>query len=60
MVDYDAIFSEAGGKAGHYWTLPLQEDRDLESIPSKKRSMYRKRFAMLDSLSEIMQQTLNK
>ena len=60
VVDYDAIFSEAGGKAGHYWTLPLQEDRDLESIPSKKRSMYRKRFAMLDSLGEIMQQTLNK
>lgn len=60
VVDYDAIFSEAGGVQKDYWVLPLESDRNLDDVPSKKRSMYRKRFAMLDSLFEAMQQAVGK
>lgn len=60
VVDYDAIFSEAGGSQNDYWILPLESDRNLDDIPSKKRSMYRKRFAMLDSLFESMRQAVGK
>ena len=58
VVDYDAIFSEAGGKREDYWLLSLEDDRNLDEIPSKKRSMYRKRFAMLDELFEAMKQAI--
>lgn len=59
VVDYDAIFSEAGGSQDYYWILPLENERNLDDVPSKKRSMYRKRFAMLDSLNESMSQALS-
>lgn len=60
FVDYDVIFSEAGGIQNHrYWQLPLQCERLLDTIPSKKRSMYRKRYEMLDALNIIMKQKLN-
>lgn len=59
VVDYDAIFQESAGKLGKYWTLPLNfETKSLEEIPSKKRSMYRKRYAMLDNLLQNMQNIL--
>ena len=58
VVDYDTIFSEAGGKREDYWLLSLEDDRNLDEIPSKKRSMYRKRFAMLDELFEAMKQAV--
>lgn len=57
-VDYDAIFSESGGQLKDYWVLPLEEERNLDDIPSKKRSMYRKRYAMLDDLAKSMAETL--
>lgn len=59
VVDYDAIFSEAGGTQADYWVLPFESDRNLEDVPSKKRSMYRKRFAMLDSFNETMREILS-
>lgn len=53
VVDYDTIFRESGGKLQTYWQLPLaRRDEDLTDIPSKKRSMYRKRFAMLAELEQ--------
>lgn len=57
-VDYDAIFSESGGQRKDYWVLPLEESRNLDDIPSKKRSMYRKRYAMLDEFSKSMAKKL--
>lgn len=57
VVDYDAIFAESGGQRAHYWQIPFSH-RSLDHIPSKKRSMYRKRFAMLDALQAKMQTTL--
>jgi uncharacterized protein VirK/YbjX len=52
--DYAAFWQELGGERndqGH-WNVPLQGQRkDMADIESKKRSMYRKRYAMLDALA---------
>ena len=36
VVDYDAIFAESGGQLKDYWELPLEIDRNLDDVPSKK------------------------
>ncbi|VEJ09472.1 VirK/YbjX family protein [Actinobacillus delphinicola] len=60
VVDYDAIFGESKGTLKAYWELPLAlESRDLEEIPSKKRSMYRKRYAMLHDIAEQVKTALH-
>lgn len=59
VVDYDVIFSESGGVLKDYWELALDvETKSLEQIESKKRSMYRKRYAMLEDLLAKMQTEL--
>ena len=58
VVDYDAIFAESGGQLKDYWELSLEIDRNLDDVPSKKRSMYRKRYAMLDDLAKVIEETL--
>ena len=61
VVDYDAIFAESAGKLVDYWELPLSfENKKLEDIESKKRSMYRKRYAMLEQLQQAMSDKLQK
>ena len=61
VVDYDAIFAESAGKLVDYWELPLSfENKKLEDIESKKRSMYRKRYAMLEELQQRMSEKLQK
>lgn len=51
FVDYDTIFKESNGELKEYWELPLTlESKNLEDIPSNKRSMYRKRYTMLNHL----------
>ena len=55
VVDYDAIFAESAGTLKDYWELPLHfETKNMDDIPSNKRSMYRKRYAMLEQLRENM------
>ena len=55
VVDYDAIFAESAGTLKDYWELPLHfETKNMDDIPSNKRSMYRKRYAMLEQLQENM------
>ena len=55
VVDYDAIFAESAGMLKDYWELPLHfETKNMDDIPSNKRSMYRKRYAMLEQLQENM------
>ena len=58
VVDYDVIFAESGGQLKDYWELPLEIDRNLDDVPSKKRSMYRKRYAMLDNLGKVIEEKL--
>lgn len=52
LFDYDEFWRENGGKFGEkYYEILLNiERKSLEEIQSKKRSMYKKRFEMLDNL----------
>ena len=52
--DYDEFWTEAGGELAPdgWFTLPLKtQPRADEDIPGHKRSMYRKRYALLEDLS---------
>lgn len=51
LFNYDDFWQENGASlnAQGYWQVPLEiERKPLEDIQSKKRSMYRKRYEMLD------------
>lgn len=54
LFNYDNFWRENGADlVGDYWRLNNGIERKLvEDIPSKKRSMYRKRYEMLDRLNE--------
>ncbi|MDU8924941.1 VirK/YbjX family protein [Pasteurellaceae bacterium LIM206] len=59
-VDYDTIFRESGAELRHYWRISLDsKPRDLAEIPSNKRSMYRKRYVMLERLNELINSKLS-
>lgn len=60
-LSYDAIWSEHEGVRWGYglYRLPVRaQPRDLAEIASKKRSMYRKRYAMLESIDALMAESL--
>ncbi|OBX04079.1 membrane protein [Gallibacterium genomosp. 3] len=60
FVNYDTMFMESGGVLSEYWQLPIGiEQKDLNMIPSNKRSMYRKRYTLLEQIQQIIQKTLN-
>ncbi len=48
------FFGRSGGELKDCTELPLEMDRNLDDIPSKKRSMYHQRYAMLDDLAKVM------
>ncbi|QLB21485.1 hypothetical protein A6B43_08100 [Vespertiliibacter pulmonis] len=54
LFNYDTFWQENNAKLiNGYWRIPLEiERKSLESIASKKRSMYRKRYDMLDKMAE--------
>jgi uncharacterized protein VirK/YbjX len=52
--DYRAFWAEheATRDAGGNWSLPLDTAlRPLEDVPTKRRAMYRRRYALLDALA---------
>lgn len=54
-MNYDQFWQEHGAQKGvdGLWHLPKEPVRkDFEEIESKKRSMYRKRYQMLDEIEE--------
>ena len=58
---YDEIWQDRGGirVANTHFELPLAAARrDLDEVSSKKRSMYRKRYEMLDQIAAAMPQDL--
>lgn len=60
-LSYDAIWNEHGGERWKHglYRLPVQAAaRDLATVASKKRSMYRKRYAMLERVDALMADTL--
>lgn len=62
--DYNSFWSECQGKTNAalgYYQIPLEACRkDLSEIASKKRSMYRKRYALLDALQDSIHSNIPK
>lgn len=58
LFNYNEFWEENQGKyQDNYWHIPLEiERKPLEEIASKKRSMYRKRYEMLDKMESDIQQ----
>ena len=55
FVDYDAMWRDLGGEFnGEYFELVEVKQKDLSEIPSQKRSMYKKRFALLQDLQDTL------
>ncbi|MBR7003235.1 MAG: DUF535 family protein [Neisseriaceae bacterium] len=54
LFDYDAFWLENGGALKeNYWYMPnIIERKSMGDIPSKKRSMYKKRYEMLDEIQK--------
>ncbi len=60
-LSYDAIWNEHGGEQWKHglYKLPVEMAvRDLATVASKKRSMYRKRYAMLGRIDAMMAASL--
>jgi uncharacterized protein VirK/YbjX len=54
-LDYDQVWRERGGHSwsDHYYELPLEPvKKPLSKIIAKKRSMYRSRYQLLDSIEQ--------
>ncbi|GML42096.1 VirK family antimicrobial peptide resistance protein [Campylobacter coli] len=62
FVDYQKIWLENGGKLikinNHLYYELSHKRKNLEEIPSSKRSMYKKRFAMLEEIKQALDQSL--
>ncbi|EFK4582236.1 DUF535 domain-containing protein [Escherichia coli] len=58
---YSDFWESLGGQQkGYFYKLPIKAERKLLSnVTSQKRSEYRKRYLLLDSIQEKMQLTLN-
>ncbi len=61
--DYDAFWQDCGGQwaKNNYYQLSMHDTRkDMADIASKKRSMYKKRYAMLDTLATDIAHHINQ
>lgn len=59
QFDYDTIWQEHGGVVRDRWLHELSlatERRSLEDVPSRKRALYRRRYALLESLETLLAQ----
>ncbi|WP_298233233.1 DUF535 family protein [uncultured Azohydromonas sp.] len=59
--DYRRFWSEVGAsqRGDGYWQAGLQPlPRDLAEVPSRKRAMYRRRWAMLGDMAQSLQDAL--
>lgn len=57
--DYRSFWAELGGDLASdgYWHLPLvKPDRDLQTVESKKRAMYRRRAALMQAVEAAIEQ----
>ena len=56
-ADYDEFWESFGGVINNeFWLLPEEIKRkNIEDIPSKKRSLYNNRFALLDRLKDSIE-----
>ena len=56
LFDYDSFWQENGAELKqNYWYIPnIIERKSMDDIPSKKRSMYKKRYEMLDNIKQSL------
>ena len=62
-TNYNDIWEDRGGSRidPTFYRLPLQsQQRELEEIPAKKRGMYRRRYALLNSLKAQLQSNYDR
>ncbi|UCQ55349.1 VirK/YbjX family protein [Edwardsiella tarda] len=63
LADYDGFWRSLNGKPNEegYFSLPLTPTRKpAESIPSKKRAEYRRRYQLLDALQQALRDHLDQ
>lgn len=56
-TDYNQYWEELKGTVydSNFYQIPLQyQEKDINDIPAKKRSMYRKRYALMDDLRQSL------
>ena len=59
--DYSAFWTDAGGsvRADGNWRLPVSvPQRAIEDVPTKRRAMYKRRYALLETLVRSAAQSL--
>lgn len=62
-LNYDDVWRDRGGEmvCATHFSLPIKTvRRSLEEVSSKKRSMYRKRYEMLDDIERRLNKTYNQ
>lgn len=63
-TDFSSFWSEAGGVAtgdSRFYELPLVESRKtMEEVATRKRAVYRRRFALLDDIDKIVENNVKK
>ena len=63
MADYDSFWLSIGGEKqdnGNFMLPLVMPRKTIEEIASKKRSEYRRRYALLDSLIQQMKQATQR
>lgn len=64
QVSYDAFWQECGGVVSpdkRFFALPLDTPRkSIEEVPTRKRAVYKKRFALLDQLAAEFHMAIKK
>ena len=62
-TNFGDFWLEAGGKESEderFYELPLVEPRKtMEEVPTRKRAVYRRRFAFLDEVDAEIEQSVN-
>jgi|GEM_PF-15700 len=62
MSSYDELWRDVDGRpaANGFYSLPVEQHRrPLEEVASRKRSQYRKRYALMDSIDAELRQKLS-
>lgn len=63
-TNFGDFWEEAGGHITddpRFYEIPLEEERkSMDEVPTRKRAVYRKRFALQDEIAESMYQELGK
>ncbi len=62
QLDYNETWESRGGVLGDdgFYVVPANSRRDIAEISAKKRSMYKRRYAMLDKLQAEINLALDK